>query len=156
MHNILKDAIKSVVEETAAAFFPPEFNIVPRVTVDIGDGEKYEATSADFTAIVGFNGDIEGGLNLAAPAHVTMKLAGALSGEEFLKVDDMVIDAFGELANMIAGSVKEKLSNDGLYEIGLTPPLVTEGNTHKYNAALNSTKQYFTVGSAPFFVEVFF
>ncbi|MBF0447514.1 MAG: chemotaxis protein CheX [Magnetococcales bacterium] len=156
MHEILKETIKAVMEETADAFFPPEFVIVPRVTVMIGGQDKYEGTNADFTAIIGFNGDINGGMNLAAPTHVTLKLASALAGEELFEIDDMATDAFGELANIIAGAVKERLSADGLYEIGLTPPVVAEGNSHKYNTSLRSTKQYFTVGSAPFFVEVFY
>ena len=83
-------------------------------------------------------------------------MASALAGEDLLVVDEIVTDAFGELANIIAGAVKGKLSEDELYKIGLTPPVVAKGNSHKYNTSLNSTKQYFTVGKAPFFVEVFY
>jgi chemotaxis protein CheX len=155
MPDMLKTTIKFVMEEITASYFPPEFVIAPRATVEIGDGDRYEAMDADFTAFVGFNGDIKGGMSLAAPVNVTLKLASALAGEELLKFDDMASDAFGELANIIAGAVKGKLSEGDLYKINLTQPIVTKGNDHKYNTSMNSTKQFFTVGSAPFFVEVF-
>ncbi|MBF0381174.1 MAG: chemotaxis protein CheX [Magnetococcales bacterium] len=156
MKDILRSTIKLVVEDIAISYFPPEFVVTPSVIVEIGDDEKYKSTAADYTAIVAFNGDINGGMNLAAPAHVTLKLAGALAQEEFVQFDDMVADSFGELANMIAGEVKQKLSqlNDSLIE--LTPPVVATGNNHRYNSSMNSTKQYFTIGSSPFFVEVFY
>lgn len=156
MHEILQKTIQSVMAEIAAAYFPPELIIVPRATVAIGDGDRYEQTGADFTAIVGFNGDINGGMNLAAPEHVTLKLASALAGEELFEFDDLASDAFGELANIIAGDVKARLSDNDSYTIDLTPPVVAKGNSQKYNASLNSVKQYFTIGSAPFFVEVFY
>ncbi|MBF0195892.1 MAG: chemotaxis protein CheX [Magnetococcales bacterium] len=95
-------------------------------------------------------------MNLAAPAHVTLRLVSAFSGEELLEFDDMAADAFGELANIIAGSVKEKLSEDEIYKINLTPPMVTKGSNHKYYNSENSVKQYFTINKSPFFVEVFY
>lgn len=156
MHELLKNTIQTVMNETANAYFPDTLKIVARVAVEIGDEDRYESSAADYTAIVGFNGDIEGGMNLAAPEHVTLKLASALACEEFFDVDDTVLDAFGELANIIAGAVKEKLSEGDFYDIALTPPVVAKGNSHRYNTSLNSTKQYFTIGSAPFFVEVFY
>ena len=156
MHNLLTTTIKNVMHDIANSYFSHDVIVHPKTTVNIGGDGSYEAPKADITAIIGFNGDIEGGLHLSAPSHVALLLAGALAGERFLEVDDTVIDAFGELANMIAGEVKESFGDT--YLISLTPPVVVfgENNSFKYSTLLNATKQYFVIENAPFFVEVFY
>ena len=158
MHATLKSTIISAMEDITVSFFTMDFLVISKTAIEIGDKDRYEPPDTDITAIVGFNGEIEGGLHLAAPAHVALILSHAFSGDNHPEINDVVTDSFGELANILAGSVKERLSENGLYNIALTPPMVATGrnNTFKYSTLMNSTKQYFTIGNAPFLVEVFY
>jgi chemotaxis protein CheX len=146
--------IRATIEETVAAFFTDNLGIVAGPSIVKKKDEPYKPPQSDVTAIVGFSGSMQGGVHLSAPMHAAMGLAVAFSGKSLLEFDDIGKDAFGELANIIAGAVKGQIGE----QINLMSPQVVTGNDYdiSYTKTLESTKCYFRTDNGPFFVEVFF
>jgi chemotaxis protein CheX len=133
--------IRQSVDETATAFFIDDCGIKPGPVVVKDSDEPYKPPEADLTAMVGFSGQVEGGVHLSSPMHVALGLASAFMGEPVEESSGDLTDAFGELANIIAGAVEGHISE----EILLTPPMVVRGaaNGIEYTKKLKSTKCYF-------------
>ncbi|MBF0142951.1 MAG: chemotaxis protein CheX [Magnetococcales bacterium] len=144
------------VHDVFLAFLFMEAKAGPVVTKP--EEEIYNPPNAEATAVVNFSGGIHGGVHLASPRHVALKLAGALAGEEFQEITDREAgDGFGELGNMVAGGLQTKLG-ERFGVINLTPPTIISGNDYRmqYKSNFNSVKQYFLSDAGPFFVEFFF
>lgn len=154
LQSELVKIIQDAIDETVIAFFTSDIEVKAGPTVTKPEETPYEPPQADVTAIVGFTGAVEGGVHLSAPLHAALGLASAFSGETLTALDETTKDAFGELANIVAGAVKERI-NEKVY---LTPPQVITGTNHKvvYTRTLESTKCYFKTCNGPFFVEVFY
>ncbi|ABK44039.1 type IV pilus assembly PilZ [Magnetococcus marinus MC-1] len=156
MKEELSGFITDAVNEIFIAFLAQDVHKGP--TVIKQDFEDYVPPEAEATAVVNFNGALTGGIHLSAPMHVVIALANSFSGEEANSfTDPMVVDAFGEMANLITGGVQTRLSGE-FENIQLTPPTVVYGKQYGivYQRDLNSVKQYFLAPFGPFFVECFF
>ncbi|MBF0183598.1 MAG: chemotaxis protein CheX [Magnetococcales bacterium] len=153
-HLDLATVIRNAIDETIIAFFTSDIELKEGPAIITDESQVYQPPQADVTAIVGLSGTMEGGVHLSAPIHTALGLAMAFSGETLEVFDATARDALGELANIIAGAVKERIS-DAIY---LTPPKVVTGVnlTVDYTKALASTKCYFRTMHGPFFVEVFY
>ncbi|MBF0627797.1 MAG: chemotaxis protein CheX [Magnetococcales bacterium] len=151
----LAEVIREAIDETTVAFFTADVGIKAGPSVSTSADEPYVPPQADVTAIIAFNGVIEGGVHVSAPFHCAVALAAAFSGDEIETFNNTAKDAIGELANIIAGAVKSRICDD---QINLTPPQVVVGRDHQigYTKPLESTKCYFRTDNGPFFVEVFY
>ncbi|GAB0057890.1 Chemotaxis protein CheX [Candidatus Magnetaquicoccaceae bacterium FCR-1] len=151
----LGDVIHEAIKETEVAFFNKDIGIQAGPSVTTNPGENYLPPQADVTAIIAFNGTIEGGVHLSAPFHCAVALASAFSGEEIPFFNDTAKDAIGELANIIAGAVRIRLCED---RIQLTPPRIVVGRDHQigHSKPQSATRCYFRTNEGPFLVEVFF
>lgn len=151
----LAEVIQDAINETVAAFFISDVGIQVGPAITKPEDQPYKPPQADVTAIVGFSGLMEGGVHLSAPLHAAIGLASAFSGEPLESFDEIAKDAIGELANIVAGAVKGRISDA---KIHLTPPQVVTGKNHEisYTKTLSSTKCYFMTTNGPFFVEVFY
>lgn len=156
MYVDLAEVIQSAIHETMIAFFTADIGLKVGPSLIKSEETPYIPPQADVTAIVAFNGAMEGGVHLAAPLHAALLLATGFAGEPFESFNDMAKDSIGELANIIAGAVKSRISDS----ICLTPPQVVVGTNHKisftYTHTLESTKCFFKTNQGPFFVEVFY
>ncbi|MBF0587493.1 MAG: chemotaxis protein CheX [Magnetococcales bacterium] len=131
--------------------------VIPGKEVQQNSVDPYDPPLANITATVAFNGVIKGGVHLSMPYDAAFTLAGALAQESFSHVETEMIDACGELANLLAGGIQTRLSSE--YEdINLTPPEVIFGGDYHIamHNDLSSVRQYFQVDSFPFFAEFFF
>lgn len=148
--------IVEIVNDTFIAFLTLTPKPGPSVA-SFADEVEYEPPQSDATAMIHFNGAISGGIHLSAPLHVALALSGSFAQHEFERMDEMAVDAFGELANLVAGGVQTRLSGD-FEDINLTPPVVVLGEDFAmaYKSDLSSVKQYFMIKKGPFFVECFF
>ena len=84
-----------------------------------------------YAGVVGLAGPVfRGVLHLACTEGAARTLAGALlGGEDMLDGDpEMLHDTLGEVANMVAGSVKRRLDSSGAH-IELSLPTVLEGES---------------------------
>jgi chemotaxis protein CheX len=81
------------------------------------------------SALVGISGQWSGVVALRFPPTTALNIAGRMLDCTFQHVDDTVIDAVAEIANMVGGSAKAVLKYDPPLQLGL--PTVVEGAGYK-------------------------
>lgn len=90
---------------------------------------RFFSTTQPIAVIVGLVGQASGNVTLNLSERAMLKLAGALIGEEPATPDDDTFDAVMEIGNIVAGGIKEKLSDTdyGIEKISI-PSLVLGAN----------------------------
>jgi chemotaxis protein CheX len=101
------------------------------VPMDIKQGEIYDETTSSpcsdgVVSVVGFSGEWVGTGSIACSADFACKVAAALLMSEMSGINDEVLDAVGEVANMIVGSFKTRME-EHLGPMGLSIPTVIYG-----------------------------
>lgn len=98
------------------------------LSVASNGGERHE-----ITALIGLSGSsARGAVALSFPSATAIALAASMFGVESDKVDEMVLDAIAETANIVAGGAKAKLHNthgDG-EPIDLGLPTIVQGKDY--------------------------
>ncbi len=83
-------------------------------------------------AIIGLSGPARGTVALSLPVDTSLHMTGRLlGGEAPAEVNDEVADAIAEMANMIAGGAKARLSGDSTAPINLGLPTVVTGSDYR-------------------------
>ena len=95
--------------------------------------------TANVVATVGFAGTLSGYVSLCVSHEAALEIAQALLGSTAAEAGAHVRDAAGEMANMIAGSVRTSMTDRG-QSIGISTPIVTVG-TDFSTAALRDVSQ---------------
>lgn len=94
--------LKATVETYAAMLGT---QIIPgRPTLSKGRGINY-----DISGVIGISGEIKGSVAMSYQSDAALKSVSAFLGEEVTEIDDAVMDAIGELANIVAGYAKKFL-----------------------------------------------
>jgi len=109
--------------------------------------------TANVVATVGFAGTLSGYISLCVSHNAALEIAQALLGSDADEAPAMVRDAAGEMANMIAGSLRTQMTDKG-ETLGISTPIVTVG-TDFSTAALRGVAQAvcpFKMGSHSLFV----
>lgn len=75
--------------------------------------EENAAIEYNLSSLIGLAGDFKGILAIQCPAEVATGITGAMLGMEVTELDGDVKDAIGEIANMVAGGLKEALTGAG-------------------------------------------
>ena len=96
--------------------------------------EELEAKH-EVSGIIGMSGNAAGDVVASFDRSLAIEATKALIGSEPNGVDEDVVDAIGELTNMIAGSAKGKLAQ---YEMTLALPTVVYG-ADGYHVGFNSS-----------------
>ncbi|HZL56315.1 MAG TPA: chemotaxis protein CheX [Bryobacteraceae bacterium] len=78
------------------------------------------------TALLGLTGDWTGSGQVSCEPALACAIAAQFMMSEYPEVNDEVLDAVAELANMIVGNVKTSLEND-LGPMGLSTPVIISG-----------------------------
>jgi len=103
------------------------------VMVDVTPGEPLTEHVSRFTcsltAMVGFAGFKQGNLAIHTPDPVARGLTGDFLGMEVDEINEDVQDAMGELANMLAGSLKPFIADNG-EKVELSLPSVVYGEEY--------------------------
>ncbi|HIJ84654.1 MAG: type IV pilus assembly PilZ [Magnetococcales bacterium] len=144
--DFLHDSVKSIFD----VFLEKSVSVVTEGTHENIEEKK-------MSCVCGFNGSIYGNIILIADLGFATSLVEALLEVDSKKVTmPMMIDGFGELANMISGGIQSGLSEE--YEnISLIPPLVFVGDHCTYKSdQLFSVRSSFYCPFGPFSVECFF
>ena len=84
----------------------------------------------EVSAIIGLAGDIAGAVVLSFTRETAIAMASRFSGQTYHALSKEVIDAVGELVNIIAGNAKKDLLG---FRIEISLPGVITGNTYKIN-----------------------
>ncbi len=81
----------------------------------------------DVSGIIGLSGGARGSIAMSFPRITALKVVSAFVGEKVVTMDENVVDAIGELANIVAGAAKKDLSQ---YNITISLPSVVMGENH--------------------------
>ena len=84
----------------------------------------------DISAVIGLSGDIRGAVVISMKKGFAIKLADTLVGTTHTELDDDIVDAVGEIVNIIAGNVKNEVP--GGERIVISLPTVIMGKEHSF------------------------
>jgi chemotaxis protein CheX len=90
------------------------------------DPEK--AFEWDISAVIGLSGVVKGAVIVSMKSELAIKLTDLLTGVEHTELDADVIDAIGEVNNIIAGNIKPKVPNGD--KIVISIPTIIRGKEH--------------------------
>ncbi|MCL2210591.1 MAG: chemotaxis protein CheX [Treponema sp.] len=82
----------------------------------------------DISAVIGLSGAVKGAVIVSMKGDLAIKLTDLLTGMEHSEIDADVIDAIGEINNIIAGNIKPKVPNGDRIVISI--PTIIKGKEH--------------------------
>lgn len=129
------------MEKTVKQYIQPFIKVCKNVFKDFV-GQKIEAkmpyfmekdTTAewDISAIIGLTGEARGAVVISMKQDLAIKLTTILTGLEYTKFDDDVVDAVGEIINIITGNVKQDLEES--FRLVISLPTIVTGKGHSIN-----------------------
>lgn len=96
-----------------------------------------ESVALNIVGKINIQGRISGSIYVSLPDYLAMEMASMLLMEEYDEINEDVEDAVGELNNMIAGGIKQSLSNfKDVFEIGI-PEVTTDPSQFQEESSLN-------------------
>ena len=90
--------------------------------------EKDAQTDWDISGVIGFTGEARGAVVISMKQEMAIRVTTALTGAEYTTVDNDVVDAVGELINIIAGNVKQGLED--AFRLVISLPTIVRGKDH--------------------------
>jgi chemotaxis protein CheX len=83
----------------------------------------------DISAVIGLSGMVKGAVIISMKAELAIKLTDILAGPGHTEMSDPdVVDAIGEINNIIAGNIKPKIPNGD--KIVISIPTIIKGKDH--------------------------
>ena len=129
------------------------------IMLEVTPGEAFnrgdQMLTNSISGLVGLAGSIKGMVAVHLPNPAAKAVTKAFLGIEVEKIDDDVRDAIGELANMLAGSIKSALDPKGS-DIKLSMPSAVYGEEYSVDC-LAKAKRFtvpFGLGEDTFLVEL--
>jgi chemotaxis protein CheX len=92
--------------------------------------------SYEISGVIGLSGKAVGTAVVSLSREVALKATSAMLMTDATEIDSDVIDAVGEIANMVAGAAKAELSE---YELSISLPSVITGKGHEVRFPSNVT-----------------
>lgn len=90
----------------------------------------------DISGVIGLSGKAAGTVVVSLSKEVALKATSAMLMTETTEINSDVIDAVGEITNMVAGAAKAELSE---YELSISLPSVITGRGHEVRFPSNVT-----------------
>lgn len=117
--------------------------------------KKDDLAHGDVSGIIGITGDAVGSLAISFSEMCICNIVGRMLGETFTTINHDVLDAVGELTNMISGVSRTQLEKRGMSVFAAIPSVVFGAN-HTITHILKSPSIVipFTSPKGPFFVDV--
>jgi chemotaxis protein CheX len=82
----------------------------------------------DISAVIGLTGEARGAVVISMKKDLAVKITGLLTGSEHKDLDDEVVDAIGEIVNIIAGNAKKGLEES--FRLVISLPTIVKGKDH--------------------------
>jgi chemotaxis protein CheX len=98
--------------------------------------KELKTTSGDVTGIMSMMGDKKGTLALSFREKGALFVFNSLMGEEASSISPEVVDAIGELTNIVSGQVRKEFEKNGV-NLRASIPLVVVGKGVKTNFITN-------------------
>ncbi len=113
------------------------------------------AAIADVSGIIGITGDATGSLAISFTESCICQIVENMLGERHTSIDNGIIDAVGEITNMISGVARNFMEKDGIKAFAAIPTVVY-GKNHTITTiySIPSIVIPFSTPSGPFFVDV--
>jgi len=109
--------------------------------------------SLEITGVIGLSGIAKGSVLLGVSKNVAMTATEILLGEKMTTIDHNVVDAVGELTNMIVGGAKAKLESLNMC-MGLPTVVVGKNHTVVFPTGIRPIGIPFESDAGPFCLEV--
>jgi len=84
----------------------------------------------DISAVIGLSGVVRGAVVISMRKEFALSITDALVGSSHSELDDDVVDAIGEIVNIVAGNIKQYV--EGGEQIVISLPTVVKGKDHKF------------------------
>jgi len=122
----LQNYVEPFVEVTINTF--KEFvgmEVTPRHPHFLDTEEVFEW---DVSAVIGLSGAVKGAIIVSMKTELAVKVTEMLTSEKHTEIDADVIDAIGEINNIISGNIKPKIPNGE--KIVISIPTIIKGKEH--------------------------
>jgi len=93
--------------------------------------ERETVTEWDVSGVIGLTGEARGSVVISLRENLAIKLTTILTGTEHTGLDADVVDAVGEIINIIAGNVKQELEES--FRLVISLPTIVKGKEHSIN-----------------------
>ena len=90
--------------------------------------EKEAPTEWDVSGVIGLTGEAKGAVVISMKRELAQKLTSILTGTEHKELDSDVVDAVGEIINIIAGNAKQQLEE--AFKLVISLPTIIKGKEH--------------------------
>ncbi|MDR2758622.1 MAG: chemotaxis protein CheX [Spirochaetaceae bacterium] len=90
--------------------------------------EKETVNDWDISAVIGITGEARGAVVISMKTPLALLLTDILTGSKHTELDDEVVDAIGEIVNIIAGNVKKDLEES--FRLIISLPTIIQGKEH--------------------------
>ncbi len=143
---------KKIVETTEEIFNTMIF-------LDVSANTPLEQGKQDLgchvSAMIGLTGGFSAMLGIHCPEAVGLAISGAMLGIEIEEIDADVKDALGEIANMLAGGLKERFSTEDI-GLELAIPTAVSGKSYTIASSAKSNRVIipFNIEQGQFFIEM--
>jgi len=91
--------------------------------------EKEKVNDWDISAVIGLTGEARGAVVISMKTDLALRITGMLTGTKHTAIDDEVVDAVGEIVNIIAGNVKKEL--EAAFRLVISLPTIVQGKGHQ-------------------------
>ena len=99
-----------------------------------------DIAKGDVSGLIGMIGPkTKGSLSITFDENLALTIMERMVGEKPDKLDAEVSDMVGEITNMIAGSAKRDLADEG-YDFGMATPIVVSGHDHSISHQVDGPK----------------
>ena len=93
--------------------------------------EKDAPTEWDVSGVIGLTGEARGAVVISMKEDLALRLTSILTGTDHKSLDADVVDAVGEIINIIAGNAKQQLEED--FRLVISLPTIIKGKEHSVN-----------------------
>ena len=117
--------------------------------------DKETSSEWDISGIIGLTGEARGAVVISMNDDLAIKITGKLTGTVHKVLYDEVVDAVGELINIIAGNVKQELEDS--FRLVISLPTIVKGKEHSINWPTTQARVIcipFTIGPDSFALSI--
>jgi len=100
--------------------------------------QKDSANEWDISGVIGLSGEARGAVVIGLKSNLAIRLTEMLTGSKHNSIDDDVVDAIGEIVNIISGNAKKGLEE--AFRLIISLPTIIEGKGHQIKWPLEQAR----------------
>ncbi|SHJ06673.1 chemotaxis protein CheX [Malonomonas rubra DSM 5091] len=117
--------------------------------------EGQEVLDCHVSSMIGLSGDFNSMLSIHCPGNIGRAITSEMLGMDVEEIDEDVKDTLGEIANMVAGGLKESFAAEDI-NLELSIPTTVSGKSYTVSSPTKSNRVIipFKLEQGRFFVEI--